>query len=59
MLLVVSKEKILSYMIAFSTVAILIGTFAIGNIGNKTIETGTVVKENSEVTNQNNTKNME
>ena len=39
MLFVLSKEKILSYVIAFSTVAILIGISAVSTQDNNTIET--------------------
>ncbi len=50
MLFVLSKEKILSYLVAFSTVAILIGVSAISTINNNTIETSSNT-ENAHKTN--------
>ena len=46
MLFVVSKEKIMSYMIAFSTVAVLLGISALNLNGQNTVETaGNVMRE--------------
>ena len=59
MLFVLSKEKILSYIVAFSTVAILIGVSAISTTKNNTIETSSKVQKNENAFKTNNLVNME
>lgn len=59
MLFVLSKEKILSYIVAFSTVAILIGVSAISTTKKNTIETSGKALKNENAFKTNNLVNME
>lgn len=59
MLFVINKDKIISYFIAFSTVAVILGISAISLINKSTIETSSNQIKKTNVNNEINAINKE